>query len=111
MDVDGVKLRGLIDELEGLQGQIDVLQKSRGDIYRSAKKGGLDPNTMRLVMRRRKLGEDATEYADAMLRAYEEALSLARARGTSREQAIANRPFKISEFIETPKPERLMAGR
>ena len=118
VNVDGEKLKSFVGQLEDLGGQIDVLLDSRRDLYREAKRDGLDPTTIKVVMRRRRQGEEQTEYMDAMLQAYEDALSLARAhasasaRGTSCDpEEIVKRPFQISEFIKPVDKERLMAGR
>jgi uncharacterized protein (UPF0335 family) len=112
VDVDAEKLQAFIDEIEGIQGQIDVLNKGRTDTYRTAKRSGFDPGTLKLVLRRRRQGEDAVEYCDAMLQAYEEALARVHVHGTSCDESeVVKRPFKLSEFIEAPSAERLMAGR
>ena len=115
MHIDGDKLKTFIDQIEGLHGQCEVLRRSMTDTFRDAKRQGFDPNTMRLVMKRRRNGPEATEYSDAQLDAYEDALSRAHAHGhapgTSREEAIVTRPFQLSEFIQPADKQRLMAGR
>jgi uncharacterized protein (UPF0335 family) len=73
-EIDGRRLRSFIERIERVQEDLDASNEDKAEIFKEAKSDGFDTNVMKVIIKRRRNGEGATEEADALLAIYERAL-------------------------------------
>jgi uncharacterized protein (UPF0335 family) len=72
--VSGKELRGFIERIEYVNEQQKEIQSDRSQILKELKTQGYDRDTVRAIVKRRKLTEEQREAADALLEQYLAAL-------------------------------------
>jgi uncharacterized protein (UPF0335 family) len=93
--ISGSDLRGYIERIEYINGQQKELSCDRSQIFKELKTGGYDRDTVRAIVRRRKLTEEQRETADALMDQYMSALG--DFAGTPLGEAGANRVRAAAE--------------
>jgi uncharacterized protein (UPF0335 family) len=72
--VSGEDLRGYIERIEVLEAEQKENTSDRQQVLKELKQAGYDRDTVRAIVRRRKLTEEQREAADALLEQYLSAL-------------------------------------
>jgi uncharacterized protein (UPF0335 family) len=72
--VSGKELRGYLERIEYLGERQKEISSDRTQIFKELKAGGYDRDTVRAIVRRRKLTEEQRETADALMDQYQSAL-------------------------------------
>jgi|HubBroStandDraft_6_1064221.scaffolds.fasta_scaffold71675_5 uncharacterized protein (UPF0335 family) len=72
--VDREELRGYITRIEDLNEQQKEVSADRSQVFKELKQAGYDRDTVRALVRRRKMTEEQRDAADALLDQYMSAL-------------------------------------
>lgn len=72
----GERLRGFIEEIERIEGDMHTLKEERSDVYAEAKAAGFEPKIMRTIIRLRAMSREAMEEEQELLDLYKKAIGL-----------------------------------
>jgi uncharacterized protein (UPF0335 family) len=77
MEVGGIagdQLRSFVERIERLEEEGRALGQDKKEVYAEAKGTGFDTNIIKMIVKRRRLGEGAVAEADELLEIYERAI-------------------------------------
>lgn len=69
-EIAGEQLRGIVERIEHIEGEIKDLTEAKRDVYLEAKGNGFDVKILREVIRIRKQDQDERDEQESLLDAY-----------------------------------------
>ncbi len=74
-EIDGGHLHSFVQRYERLQEEIDALNEDRGELMKEVASAGFDKTIFKIVIKRRKMGDDQCDEQDTLVELYERALA------------------------------------